>query len=182
MVAWESKSRGSRPHHHQRAEPPKPVQGLNVDQRKFVLVTDPAAGKATREFVMADIMSAVSRGLYQEGVPSHIRTFQLRKNTRGTLAGLPTPFAPVEQLLLYKDTIIRAARTIDPSIVDITANETWRRVKIHGVPLNRYLGRGTYGLDKLREEIEAENEGVEIPRQMRWLGVTRRGQGGCVAG
>lgn len=108
--------------------------------------------------------------LYQEGVPSHIRIFQLRKNTRGTLAGLSTPFAPVEQLLLYKDTVIRAARTMDPTIVDITANETWRRVKIHGVSLSRYLGKGTHGLDKLRQEIEAENEGVEISMQMRWLG------------
>lgn len=44
--------------------------------------------------------------------------------------------------MLYKDTILRAARTIEPDIVDITANEAWRRVKIHGVPLNRYLGKG----------------------------------------
>ena len=55
-------------------------------------------------------------------------------------------------------------------MVDITANETWCRVKIHGVSLNRYLGRGTHGLEKLREEIEAENDGVEIPMQIRWLG------------
>ena len=54
--------------------------------------------------------------------------------------------------------------------MNITANETWKRLKIHGVPLERYLGKGTFGLNKLRTEIESENEGVEIPMEMRWLG------------
>ena len=81
-----------------------------------------------------------------------------------------TPFAPVGQLLHFRDTILRAARTVDPAIVNITANETWKRLKIHGVPLERYLGKGTFGLNKLRAEIESENEGVEIPMEMRWLG------------
>ena len=32
------------------------------------------------------------------------------------------------------------------------------------------MGKGTFGLNKLRAEIESENEGVEIPMEMRWLG------------
>ena len=103
------------------------------------------------------LMSAVSMALYQEKVPTHIRIFQLRRNERGTPAGLSTPNAPAEQLLSYRDTILRAARTVDPAIVDIVKNETWRRLKIHGVPLERYLGKGTFGLNKLRAEIESEN-------------------------
>ena len=167
------KSRGTRPQ-HQRAEAqaPKPVAGLDLDQRKFVLVTDPQASslRDNKEYIMADVMSAVNRALHQEGAPIYVRMYQLRKNARGTLAGLSTPSAPIEQLLLFRDTVIRAARTVEPAVVDITANETWRRVKIHGVSLNRYLGRGTHGLEKLREEIVAENEGVEVPMQIRWLG------------
>ena len=75
---------------------------------------------------------------------------------------------------------------MDATIVDITANETWCWVKIHGVPLNRYLGRGTHGLDKLREELESENEGLEIPMAMRWLGrvpdIKERGASGAIRG
>ena len=71
--------------------------------------------------------------------------------------------------MLYCDTILRVARTVDATIIDITANKTWRRVKIHSVPLNRYLGAGTYGLDRLQEELESENEGLGIPMAMRWL-------------
>ena len=115
------------------------------------------------------MMSVVSMALHQEGISTHIRIFQLRRNDKGTLAGRSTPFALVGQLLHYRDTILRAARTVDPAIVNITANETWKRLKIHGIPLERYLGKGTFRLNKLRAEIESENEGVEIPMEMRWL-------------
>src|SRR6266576_460067 len=121
-----------------------------MDQREFVFVRN---SSQPRNYHEADLISAASRAMYQEGIPTHIRIFSLRRNSRGTLAGLSTPFAPVSQLLAYKDTILRSVRTVDPGIVNITANETWKRVKIHGVPLVRYLGKGTHGLNKLREEI-----------------------------
>jgi len=31
------------------------------------------------------------------------------------------------------------------------------------------MGKGTEGLQKMREELEAENEGIVIPTQLRWL-------------
>ena len=118
------------------------------------------------------LMMAVSMALYQEKVPTHIRIFQLRRNEKGTLAGLSTPNTPDEQLLNYRDTILRAARTVDPAIIDIVKNETWKRLKMHGVLLERYLPveKGTFGLNKLGAEIESENQGVEIPMEMSWLG------------
>ena len=33
-----------------------------------------------------------------------------------------------------------------------------------------YLGKGTFGTEKLREELEAENEGLNILFAIRWLG------------
>ena len=132
-----------------------------------MLVMDSQASWDNKEYMMADVMSAVNWALHQEGAPIHVRMYQLRKNARGTLAGLSTPLAPIKQLLLFRDTVICAAHTVEPAVIDITVNETWRRVKIHGVSLNRYLERGTHGLEKLREEIMAENEGVEVPMQIR---------------
>lgn len=35
--------------------------------------------------------------------------------------------------------------------------------KIHGVPVARYMGRGTGGTGKHREELEAENERLKVP-------------------
>lgn len=97
--------------------------GLNLDQRMFVFVTDSRAGQVPKEYIMADIimMSAVNRALHQAEVPTNIRMFQLRKNAKGTFARLSTPFAPIEQLL-SRDTVLGTAGTVDPSIVDITAN------------------------------------------------------------
>jgi hypothetical protein len=76
----------------------------------------------------------------------------------------------VNDVRKYKDTIIMAARTIDKGIIGLGENKTWERMKIHGVPFKRYMGKGTNGLDKLREEIQAENAGMVIPTAARWLG------------
>ena len=48
-------------------------------------------------------------------------------------------------------------------------NESWKRLKIHTIPVVRYMGKGTDGVQEMREEIQAENEGVAIPAQVRWL-------------
>jgi hypothetical protein len=47
----------------------------------------------------------------------------------------------------------------------------WVKLKIHGVPLARYSSEG---VDKLGREIEAENEGVNIPIAVRWMGYFAR--------
>ena len=56
-------------------------------------------------------------------------------------------------------------RSADPSVTGLEARTAWWWVKVHGIPVARYLGRG----DSLREELEAENEGVKIPSAVRWL-------------
>ena len=162
-------SRGTRPQHTRTMEQtaPKPIQGVNIDQRRFVFVRNSTPVVPYHE---TSLMSAVSMALYQLKVPTHIRICQLRRNEKGTLAGLPTPNALVDQLLNYRDTILRAARTVNPAIIDIVKNETRKRLKMHGVPLERYLGKGTFKLNKLKAEIESGNQGVEIPMAMRWLG------------
>ena len=48
-------------------------------------------------------------------------------------------------------------------------NESWDRLKIHTVLLVRYMGKGTEGLQNMREEVQAENEGVTIHVQVRGL-------------
>jgi hypothetical protein len=71
--------------------------------------------------------------------------------------------------LLYRNIIISTARAVDKVVIDVEGNESWERLKIHAVPLIRYMGKGTEGLQKMREEIQVENEGVAIPAQVRWL-------------
>jgi len=55
--------------------------------------------------------------------------------------------------------------------VDIDTNEHWERVKMYGVNFDRYLGKKTGGgLEKLRQELQAENEGVVLPLAINWIG------------
>lgn len=48
-------------------------------------------------------------------------------------------------------------------------DKLWDRLKIHTVPLVRNMRKGTEGLQNMRQENLAENEGVTIPVLVRWL-------------
>ena len=43
-------------------------------------------------------------------------------------------------------------------------------MKNHGIPVARYLGRGSNGTTKPKKEHETVNEGVRTPSAVRWLG------------
>jgi hypothetical protein len=45
--------------------------------------------------------------------------------------------ATAEMALLYRDIIIKAARSVGKGIIDVEGNESWERLKIHTVPLVR---------------------------------------------
>jgi hypothetical protein len=70
--------------------------------------------------------------------------------------------------LPYRDIVITAARTVHKGVIEVEEKESWETLMIHGFPLLRYRGRGTKGLQMVREEFEAENEGIVIPTQVRW--------------
>ena len=52
---------------------------------------------------------------------------------------------------------------------DRAPQQKWRWVKIHNVSLVRYMGKSVGSLCVLLEELEAENNGVSIPAEIRWL-------------
>jgi len=76
--------------------------------------------------------------------------------------------ATAQMAMWYCDIIITAARPGDRGVVDVKDNETWERLKIHTVPLVQYMGKGTDGLQQMREEFDAENKGIAIPTQVQW--------------
>ena len=54
---------------------------------------------------------------------------------------------------------------------------TWKCVKIHGVPVARYAGRGCFVTERHREELEAQNDGCRSPPQSDgWPRVGRQGR------
>jgi len=118
-----------------------------------------------------DISSEVNRALFEAKVPHFVRIQGVTKNTRGCLSTITTPLATAEMLIRYREIVIKAARKVDAGIVDIETNELWEKVKMHGVNFDRYLGKKTGGgLEKLRQELQAENEGVVLPLAISWIG------------
>jgi hypothetical protein len=58
---------------------------------------------------------------------------------------------------------------VDKGIINMGGNGSWESLKIHTVPLGRYMGKGTKSLQNIWEKIQAENEGVEIAAKGRCL-------------
>jgi len=114
-----------------------------------------------------EIASAINTALFHQQAPAHIRIMNTRRNTQGAITAFTHKNGMAEMAMRYHNMMITAARTVDKGIVDVEENETWEWRKIHVVPLVRYMGKGTDGLQKMREEFEAENKGVQIPTQVR---------------
>jgi hypothetical protein len=132
--------------------------------RRLILRSDvsvPLPNKTDQE-----IASAINRALFQQQAPAHIRSMNARRNANGTIRAITHHYAAAEMAMRYRPIMITAARTVDKGVVDVEENKPWERLKIHAVPLVRYMGKGTEGLQKMREEFEAENEGIAIPTQV----------------
>ena len=115
----------------------------------------------------ADVQSKVNRALHQAG--AKVRIHDLFCTRRGNIQGTTSPTSSAEELLEHRDVVLLAARTIEPGVTGLTAKKSWWWVKVHAIPVARYLGAGTGGTMTLREELEADNEWVRIPSTIRWL-------------
>jgi len=117
-----------------------------------------------------EISSELNRALFEAKVPHFIRIQGVMKNTWGCLSTITPPGATAEMLIRSREMMIKAARKVDTGIVDIETNELWERVKMHGINFDTYLGKKTGGgLEKLRQELQAENEGVVLPLAINWI-------------
>jgi hypothetical protein len=117
-----------------------------------------------------DYQSEINRALLKAGAPHWIHIQQVKRNDKGIITGMTTNMCTMDNLRKYEAVIIKVAHIVDRGIICFKENEVWQRLKLHGLPLNRYVGRGTNGLQKLQQEIQAENAGVTIPIATRWLG------------
>jgi len=155
----------------QKKDEMKPVRpGQNsMEKRRVIFKRDNGLPLSQKKDL--DILSEVNRALFEAKVPHFVRIQGVTKNTRGCLSTITTPAATAEMLIQYREIVIKAARKVDPGIVDIETNELWEKVKMHGVNFDRYLGKKTGGgLEKLRQELQAENEGVGFPLAISWIG------------
>ena len=85
----------------------------------------------------------------------------------GAISGLLTEKSNAEDLLRdHATTLIRAAKLVDKRVIGFEALERWHRLKVHGMPLMRYLGEGK--MELLYWEIESST-GIKLKTTPRWL-------------
>jgi len=60
-----------------------------------------------------------------------------RRDAKGEITAITHLNATAAMALQYRDITITASRTVDKGVVDVAANESWERLKIHAVPLVR---------------------------------------------
>jgi hypothetical protein len=136
-------------------------------ERRLILRRDegvPLPNKMDQE-----VASAFNRALFHQKAPAHIRIMNAKSHAKGPITAITHENATAVMALTYGDVIINAAHTVDKGVIDVEENESWERLKVHAVPLVRYMAKGTEGMQTMRDEIHAENEGVVIPVQVRWL-------------
>ena len=114
-------------------------------------------------------MSAISRALQREGI-SDARVERVQCTDTCRILGTTAPATTLQGLLRYRDTVLRAARTVDSGISDVVPQQKWMWIRIHYISLVRYMRKKEGSPRKLQEEIKAENVGVRTPAEIRWLG------------
>jgi len=140
---------------------PTPTSGSSMAERRLILWRDegvPLPNKMDQE-----IASAIHRALFHQTTPAHIQIMNKTRNAKGAKTAVTHEKTPAAMALAYRELIINSARTVDRGVIDGEANECWERLNVHAVPLVRYMGKGTEGLQNMRYNIHAEIKGVVIP-------------------
>ncbi|KAI7695118.1 alpha/beta-hydrolase, partial [Hortaea werneckii] len=113
-----------------------------------------------------DIMFEVNRALAHARAHVTVRLIKMRYTEKGNLTGLLSETACAEDLLHYAPAVMAAVQKLDPEVMYMGKTEKWRKLRVHGVALDRYMGDG--GLELVREEIELMM-GEQLPYAPRWI-------------
>lgn len=102
----------------------------------------------------ADLMLALNEALQKAGEGSDIRFSRVKYAPSGAIYALITEKANAGLLIpRLSNSLIRAAKTVDAAVVGVEILEHWQRLKVHGMPLERYLGDGK--MELLQREVES---------------------------
>jgi len=98
------------------------------------------------------MLLAINTAIQATGLPDHIRLTKLWYTTSGAISGLLKEKATAEMLKTAKHQILEAAKGLDSSITDFSPAEQWYKLRVHTIPLNRYLH--PMGMDLLKRRLK----------------------------
>ncbi|TGZ83507.1 hypothetical protein EX30DRAFT_346291 [Ascodesmis nigricans] len=107
-----------------------------------------------------ELVVAMNAALSKANAPAHIRIQKVEANKKGTVSACTGPKATGIIALNFKEALLKAARGVDNNIEQMKTNETWHKLKLHAVNLNRYYHSDNgeevreRGRSHLKEDIE----------------------------
>jgi hypothetical protein len=140
-----------------------PAKGLDKDSRKLIFrregVDAPRADKA-------DVILALNKMFHEKGFPNFARVVDAGYTTTGAIV-VVLGEGTLNRILIedYQDLLLTAVRRADSAVIAVEKPERWYRVKVHGVPVGRYM---SLGLGLARQEIETGSE-WKLMRNPEWL-------------
>ncbi|TGZ77556.1 hypothetical protein EX30DRAFT_351802 [Ascodesmis nigricans] len=122
----------------------------------------------------SDLVVAMNAALSKARAPPHIRVQKVETNEKGTVTACMGPKATGLMALKFKETLLKATKEVDISIEQMEANETWHKLKLHAVSLDRYYYPDDEelrekGLSQLKEDILNAYPELDLPLKPRWL-------------
>lgn len=133
-----------------------------LDQRRVLLLR---SGQS-HQYDARDIMFEVNKALAHARAYVTVRLVKMKYTEKGNLSCVLGEHACAEELLEYAPAVMSAVQKLDPAVVSIEKTEKWRKLRVHGVALDRYMTES--GLDLAREEIEVMT-GSQLPYAPRWI-------------
>jgi hypothetical protein len=112
-----------------------------------------------------DLLLKVNQALRQEkaeGISFH----QLNVTRTGQVSGLLNEYSNREALEPYLAKVVQVFESGGVKVQQAGAPQTWSKLKVHTVSLQRYYKEG--GQDLIKDEIEA-TLGLQLPVGVRWL-------------
>ena len=139
------------------------TQRQELGGRRILFPRKEAQPKKSEE----DIMLALNEALQKAGESASIRFNRVSYSQSGAISALFTEKGNAIELLKTRtNVLIRAAKAVDAAVIGVEALEHWQRLKVHGMPLSRYLGEEK--MELLRREVESST-GIKLKTTPRWL-------------
>ncbi len=115
----------------------------------------------------ADLMLALNEALQKAGEGLDTRFIRVKYAPSGAISALLTEQANAGSLIpRLSNLLIRTIKAVDPAVVGVEILEHWQRLKVHGMPLGRYLSEGK--MELLKREVESST-GIQLKALPRWL-------------
>ena len=154
----------------QPAQTTKPTQKTNQEnitkaQRRFI-ITRNVTTKPTKEPV--EVRNVINSALQIAKAPATVKVASVTPNDKGNYVILTTENCTAAQVLQYRETVERAARALDDSVVSFQSTESWHKVIVHGIPTAEFPDI-TEGMKDAKEEIEEFNVQVQLMALPRYL-------------